>query len=166
MADELDIHSTGTSSNTIGGGLDMKTELSGNLTTNMNMNGTINTNTKMTGDRNAPLATLVLGDPAQPVTMTIQGNPEKPVASTTEMLNLPRFTINDLKELATPKVRTRMPYYSQICFKLFGNEIFSFCFSGESQTIVEPYVPNSYERCEMICCEPDTRPFPEGDPDA
>src|SRR5687768_1317747 len=101
--------------NNLRGGLDMKNTMGGEITINTH------SDTKMTGDRTQPLATLVLGDPLQPVTMTMQGNPEKPVASTTEILNLPRLTIDNLKELQTPKVRVRMPYYSQFCFKLFGN---------------------------------------------
>jgi len=137
--------------------------------------------TKMLGDANQPLATLMLGDANKPITtkmigdanqplatlMTMQGNPDKPVAvsMSMEMLNLPRLTLSDLKDLMTPKVRMRMPNYSQFCFKLFGKEIFSFCLSGEMQTILEPYVPNSHERCEDVCCEPDTRPFPQNSPD-
>ena len=54
-----------------------------------------------------------------------------------------------------------MPNYTEFCFKLLGTEIFSFCLGRRGQTITEPYVPNSHERCEDQCCEPDARPFPE-----
>ena len=123
--------------------------------------------TKMIGDSNQPLTTKMIGDANQPLAtlMTMQGNPDKPVAMSVsmEMLNLPRLTLQDIKDLMKPNVRMRMPNYQQFCFKLFGKEIFSFCLSGEMQTILEPYVPNSHERCEDVCCEPDTRPFPNND---
>jgi len=135
----------------------------------------IETSTKLTGDVNQPIATRITGDPAHPVatlitgdaakpvtiTTNLQGNPDKPISSAVELLNLPRFTLADLKDLQTPKIRLRLPNYTQLCFKLFGTEIFSICLGGESQAITEPYVPNSHERCEEPCCEPDTRPFPE-----
>ena len=119
--------------------------------------------TRITGDPQNPIATLITGDANKPVTITanLQGNPEKPIATSVELLNLPRFTLADIKDLAIPKVRIRMPNYTQFCFKLLGTEIFSICLAGEAQTITEPYVPNAHERCEDQCCEPDTRPFPE-----
>ena len=118
---------------------------------------------RITGDAANPIATLVTGDPNKPVTVTanLQGNPDKPLASTIEMLNFPRFTLSDIKDLATPKIRVRVPNYTQLCFKLLGTEIFSVCLAGEAQAITEPYVPNAHERCEVHCCEPDTRPFPQ-----
>ncbi|HOZ85514.1 MAG TPA: hypothetical protein PK191_08485 [Niabella sp.] len=76
-----------------------------------------------------------------------------------EILNLPRFTLQDIKDMQ--KVRVHIPNYSNICFKVFGMELFSICMNGEAQVITEPYIPNAAERCEDNCCEPDTRPFPE-----
>ena len=128
---------------------------------------------RITGDTAHPIATLVTGDPAKPVsalltgdenkpiTSTLQGNPAKPISSAVDLLNLPKFTLADIKDLQTPKIRVRLPNYQQYCFKLFGTEIWSLCIGGEGQAITEPYVPNSHERCEDECCEPDTRPFPE-----
>ena len=135
----------------------------------------IETSTKLTGDVNQPIATRITGDPANPiatlitgdtnkpvtVTANLQGNPDKPIATSVEMLNFPRFTLADIKDLATPKLRIRIPNYTQLCFKLLGTEIFSICMAGEAQTITEPYVANAHERCEIQCCEPDIRPFPE-----
>ena len=123
--------------------------------------------TRITGDPQNPIATLITGDANKPVTVTanLQGNPEKPIATSVELLNLPRFTLADIKDLAVPKIRIRVPNYTQLCFKLLGTEIFSICLAGEAQTITEPYVPNSHERCEVQCCEPDTRPFPESNRD-
>lgn len=93
--------------------------------------------------------------------LQLTGDPSKPVAtdSKMEILNLPRFTLQDIKDMM--KVRMRIPNYSNICFKMFGIEMFSLCMSGEGQVITEPYIPNAAERCETNdCCEPDTRPFP------
>ncbi len=138
----------------------------------MNIPGTINTsgtltltpvtvNSVVTGDPARPVATLITGDPAKPVTTTVQGNPDKPVASTVDVLNLPKLSKQDIKDLLTPEIRAHIPNYQQICFNWLGMELFSICFSGETQVITEPYRPNAYERCELPCCEPDTRPFPE-----
>ncbi|WP_462251935.1 hypothetical protein [Ferruginibacter sp.] len=95
--------------------------------------------------------------------LKLKGDAKEPVAtdSKIEILNLPRFTLQDIKDMQ--KVRMRIPNYSNICFKAFGMEMFSICLSGESQVITEPYIPNAAERCETDeCCEPDTRPFPVG----
>lgn len=117
--------------------------------------------TLMTGDANKPITTLMIGDPNKPITTKIQGDPSHPLSF--ELMNLPRFTIQDIKDLMTPKIRIRMPIYMELCFKLFGKEVFSVCMAGEPQVITEPYVPNAHERCEVECCDPcapDTRPFP------
>jgi hypothetical protein len=79
--------------------------------------------------------------------------------SKVDILNLPHFTLQDIKDMM--KVRMRIPNYSNVCFKMFGVEFFSICIGGEGQVITEPYVPNAAEKCEVSCCEPDTRPFPE-----
>ena len=100
----------------------------------------IETSTKLIGDINQPIATRITGDPANPVatlitgdtnkpvtvTANLQGNPEKPIATSVEMLNFPRFSLADIKDLAIPKLRIRIPNYTQLCFKLLGTEIFSF----------------------------------------
>ena len=81
--------------------------------------------------------------------------------SKVDILNLPHFTLQDIKDMM--KVRVRIPNYSNVCFKVLGMEMFSICIGGESQVITEPYTPNAAENCETNCCEPDTRPFPEPD---
>ena len=131
------------------GAVGLDTQLNGDL--NTHIDGAISTNTtaKLTGDPNEPIATLLIGDPAKPIATD----------SKIEILNLPRFTLQDIKDMM--KVRVRSPNYSQVCFKLLGQEIFSICMNGEGQVITEPYVPNAMERCEVECCEPDIRPFPE-----
>ena len=93
--------------------------------------------------------------------LTLKGDANQPVAtdSKIELLNLPKFTLQDIKDMM--KVRVHVPNYSNVCFKVFGVEMFSVCMSGEAQIITEPYIPNAAERCETDCCEPDTRPFPE-----
>lgn len=135
-------------------GIGVDTTLDGNITTNLGgtltLAGGVTTDNsaKLTGDPNNPIATLLIGDPNKPVSTD----------SKVEILNLPRFTLQDIKDMM--KVRVRIPNYSQVCFKLLGKEIFSICINGEGQVITEPYVPNAAERCEVECCEPDTRPFP------
>jgi hypothetical protein len=93
--------------------------------------------------------------------LTLRGDDKNPVYtdSKMEILNLPRFTLQDIKDMM--KVRMRIPNYTNVCFKVMGTELFSICMSGEGQVITEPYIPNAAERCETNCCEPDTRPFPE-----
>lgn len=107
------------------------------------------------------LETKVSGSLKTDNVLKLTGDPSAPVATDNkiEILNLPRFTLQDIKDMM--KVRVRMPNYSNMCFKLLGMELFSICMSGEGQVITEPYIPNAAERCETDCCEPDTRPFPE-----
>ena len=107
------------------------------------------------------LNTIVSGKLETENVLTLKGDADEPVAtdSKIEILNLPRFTLQDIKDMM--KVRVHIPNYSNVCFKVFGVEMFSVCMSGEAQVITEPYVPNAAERCETNCCEPDTRPFPE-----
>jgi hypothetical protein len=146
----------------LGGSITIDTTL---IETSTKLTGDVNQPiaTRITGDTANPIATLITGDSNKPVTVTanLQGNPDKPIATSIEMLNFPRFTLADIKDLTTPKIRLRIPNYTQFCFKLLGTEIFSICLAGEAQTITEPYIPNAHERCEVQCCEPDTRPFPE-----
>jgi hypothetical protein len=123
----------------------------------------ISTISTVQGDPNKPVTTTIQGNKDKPITTTIQGNRNEPVATEIELLNLPRLSKADIKDLLTPEIRMRIPNYNQLCFKVLGVELFSFCTSGESQVITEPYVPNAHERCELPCCKPDTRPFPESD---
>jgi hypothetical protein len=106
------------------------------------------------------LATILSGKLETDNVLKLKGDRAEPVVtdSKMEILNLPRFTLQDIKDMM--KVRMRIPNYSNVCFKMFGVEMFSVCVSGEGQVITEPYVPNAAERCETDCCEPDTRPFP------
>jgi len=112
-----------------------------------NVGGSLNTD--VSGSLNstvtATATTTVVGDPARPLATLLIGDPNKPIAtkSEIEILNLPRFTLKEIKDMM--KVRMRIPNYSQVCFKMFGQEFFSICISGEGQVITEPYVPNSLE---------------------
>lgn len=121
--------------------------------------------TRMSGGFNAvhsgSLQTILSGKLETENVLTLKGDANQPVAtdSKVELLNLPRFTLQDIKDMM--KVRVHVPNYSNVCFKVLGVELFSVCMSGEAQVITEPYIPNSKERCETDCCEPDTRPFPE-----
>lgn len=91
----------------------------------------------------------------------LKGDAKQPVYtdSKLELMNLPRFTLDDIKDLM--KHRVRIPNYSSVCFKIMGIELFNICMSGESQIITEPYIATAAENCEDHCCDADTRPFPE-----
>ena len=127
------------------------------------IDGTLNSNLQGGFDakHSGSLQTIVSGKLDTDNVLTLKGDANEPVAtdSKLEILNLPRFTLQDIKDMM--KVRVHIPNYSNVCFKVFGVEVFSVCMSGEAQVITEPYVPNAAERCETNCCEPDTRPFPE-----
>jgi hypothetical protein len=131
--------------------------------TNSDFNGAIDANTTslIAGDPARPIATLVIGDPNRPIATMLIGDPNRPIStdSKVELLNFPRLTRKDLDDLRS--IRARVPNYSQVCFKLFGQEFFTICMNGETQIITEPYVPNEMEQCVTSCCAPDTRPFPD-----
>jgi hypothetical protein len=120
--------------------------------------------TRMSGgfdaNHSGSLETKVSGSLKTDNVLKLTGDPNEPVStdSKIEVLNLPRFTLQDIKDMM--KTRVRIPNYSNVCFNMMGVELFSVCMSGEGQVITEPYVPNAAERCEDDCCQPDTRPFP------
>ena len=107
------------------------------------------------------LDTNVSGSLSTDNVLKLTGDSKNPVStdSKVEILNLPRFTLEDINDLR--RNRVRIPNDSNLCFKLMGMELFSICMSGEGQVITEPYVPTAAERCEDECCQPDTRPFPD-----
>ncbi len=117
--------------------------------------------THVTGDKLQPIGTHVTGDKSSPVATLVTGDPTQPIGSQVELLNIPRLSKQDMKDLLTPEIRMHIPHYNQVCMKFLGMEVLTLCFSGETQVITEPYVPTSRERCEDPCCEPDTRPFPQ-----
>jgi hypothetical protein len=127
------------------------------------IDGTLNSNLEGGFDarHSGSLQTIVSGKLDTDNVLTLKGDAAQPVAtdSKIELLNLPKFTLQDIKDMM--KVRVHVPNYSNVCFKIFGVEMFSVCMSGEAQIITEPYIPNAAENCETDCCEPDTRPFPE-----
>ncbi len=90
-------------------GISVDTTLDGTLTTNLGgtltLAGTVTTNNtaKLTGDPAQPIATLLIGDPNKPVATD----------SKIELVNLPKFTLQDIKDMM--KVRVRIPNYSQVC---------------------------------------------------
>jgi hypothetical protein len=132
----------------------------------------INMDVNIMGDKNKPVAstidTKVTGDPSHPVATTldtkITGDSNHPVASTMELLNIPRMTLNDIKDVLTPKIRMHIPNYQQMSFKVFGYELFSWCLSGEAEIITQPFVPNKFEECKIECPNEDNRPFPDKTP--
>lgn len=122
----------------------------------------IDVSASITGNSAAPIATELTGNADKPIATLITGDPKQPIA--VEMLNIPRLTLDDIKELLVPKFRMQFPNYEQICLNIFGVEVMSLCFSGEIQAIAGPNEPNRYERCEIDCPDLDTRPFPKETP--
>lgn len=106
------------------------------------------------------LAAAISGELKTDNVLMLKGDAKQPVFTDSkfEIVNLPRFTLDDIKGFM--KQRVRIPNYSTVCFKVMGFELFNICMSGESQIITEPYVPTSAENCEDNCCDADTRPFP------
>ncbi len=133
------------------------------FTVDTNLEGPVNSNLQggFNANHSGSLQTIVSGKLDTENVLTLKGDANEPVAtdSKIEIVNLPRFTLQDIKDMM--KVRVHIPNYSNLCFKVFGVEMFSMCMNGEAQVITEPYMPNAAERCETGCCEPDTRPFPE-----
>ncbi len=121
--------------------------------------------TRLSGAFNAvhggAIETKVSGKLATDNVLKLTGDPKEPLCtdSKIEILNLPRFTLEDIKDIM--KVRVRIPNYSNVCLKVFGVELMSICMGGESQIITEPYIPNAAEQCKDDYCESDTRAFPK-----
>ena len=161
MASSVKIPSSYTNTINFGTGLTISTTP---ITVNSVVAGDPNNpvTTLIIGDKNQPVSTHVTGDGDHPVASLITGDPNKPISTHIDLRNLPHLNKQDIKDLLTPELRVHIPHYNQLCFKVMGLEVFTLCFSGESQVVTEPYAPNAYERCEPICCEPDTRPFPKG----
>ncbi len=141
------------------------TTLSGTITPGP-ITGDINkpVGTHITGDITKPVAGQITGDTNKPVAAQLTGDPAKPIASTVDLLNIPHLTLNDIKDIVTPKIRMHIPNYQQMSFKLLGIELFTWCMSGESEIITQPYIPNRFEECKIECPEEDLRPFPKDTP--
>jgi hypothetical protein len=125
----------------------LNSALSGQLDSNLaaDMKLTMEpTELKLTGDRRNPVASMV--------------------ESTLDVLNIPHLTLDDIKDVLTPRVRMHIPNYQQMSFKLLGVELFSWCLSGETQVITHPFLPNKFEQCRIECPDEDTRPFPSKTP--
>jgi len=118
----------------------------------------------ITGNPSEPIGSQITGDRQKPVAVQLTGDPGQPVASTVELLNIPRLTLSDIKDIMTPQIRMHIPNYQQMSFKLLGVELFTWCMSGESEVITQPYVPNRFEECKIECPDADMRPFPNETP--
>ncbi|NOQ73882.1 MAG: hypothetical protein GQ574_17880 [Crocinitomix sp.] len=131
-------------------------DLHGDLLNNIG----VNIDGGVTATMDGGLTTTLAGGIATDNVLTLRGDPAAPLStdSKIEIMNLPRFTLQDVKDMMS--VRVRMPNYSNVCLKVLGVELMSVSMGGESQVITQPYVPNAAENCEVDCCEPDTRPFP------
>jgi hypothetical protein len=119
---------------TLGGGLDLTTEV--------------------TGDPTNPVTTLILGDPTKPVTTLLEGDPTKPITTnSTVHMGLNDIRIKELPhiylsaEMGIKPTRIHNPVDLKFCISFFGLEILSLAMCGESMTIIEPYKPHKTEEC-------------------
>jgi hypothetical protein len=119
---------------------------------------------QITGNPASPVGAQITGNPDLPVGTRITGDPGMPVASTIDILNLPHLKLTDIKEILKPNVRMHIPNYQQMSFKILGVELFSWCLSGETEVIAQPYHPNRFEQCNIECPDEDKRSFPEETP--
>jgi hypothetical protein len=133
---------------TLGGSITANTNLGGTITANTNLGGTLTTNSNLGGS----LSLTVLGDANKPIGAKVD--------AAVEIVNLPRFTINDFLTLIDavkkPDLRARFPVQlrfgiSVFPLNLFGVDALQFSICGEPQVILEPYRPNAFERCEVDC---------------
>lgn len=122
--------------------------------------------TELVGGVRTELAGGMRTELAGGVAMTLVGDPNRPIAARMnvdlEMVNLPRMTLADIHDLMDrmKRTRVRMPInlnfgLSVFPFNLFGIDVVQFSLCGEPQIIVDDYIPNAYERCEVECepCE-------------
>jgi hypothetical protein len=146
-----------------------------------------NIGAQLTGNENAPISALLKGDPnapigidfdaqltgneAEPITLKLEpfeltailkGDRNAPIStfSQFELLNLPRFTFDQIVELVetlkTPNLRIQFPIDLNFAFSifpltLFGVDAVNFKICGEPQIILHEYIPNAFERCEVDC---------------
>jgi hypothetical protein len=50
-------------------------------------------------------------------------------------------------EFGFKPMRVHLPTHYQMCFSLFGKEVFKFALCGESMIACEPYLPHQTEKC-------------------
>lgn len=122
-------------------------------------------NTTMTGTLNTTMnGTVSMRLDPMAVTTTILGDPDRPVATrmdvALDMRNMPHLTLNDLfdliKALKKPNMRMTMPVEMNFGISVFpltllGLDALTFSVCGQQQLILDEYVPNAYERCEVDC---------------
>jgi hypothetical protein len=124
----------------------------------------INIGTTLSGGVRTELAGGLRTEMAGGVSMTLLGDPARPVSTkmdvAVEMTNLPKFSMGDILNLIAAmkktSMRVRMPVQmnfgmSLFPFNLFGVDVVQFSICGEPQVIVDDYVPNAYERCDVVC---------------
>jgi hypothetical protein len=127
---------------------DVNTTLGGTVTANTNLGGSITANTNLGGS----LTMTVLGDANKPIAAKVDAN--------LDIKNMPHFTMADLlaliESLKNPNLRARFPVQlnfgiSVFPLNLLGIDAVQFSICGEPQVILQPYVPNAFERCEVDC---------------
>jgi len=127
----------------------------------MDMDVNMGMDTSIKGSKDEPITMMAIGNEEQPISANITGDKDRPMAMAFEMTNLPRFTVDDVKEMMKPKMKISLPGHRQLCVKVFGQELFSVCYGGEGQLKIQPLNPEDEHDCHVPACDLDTRPFPE-----
>jgi hypothetical protein len=115
---------------------------------------------------NAKIGLELVGDPQRPIAakvgVELVGDPRRPVAAKVDasmmLANLPVFPQAFFDKLVRWRVRFPVNFrfgMSVFPFNLFGVDVVQLSLCGEPQVILDDYVPNAYERCEIECepCE-------------
>lgn len=72
------------------------------------------------------------------------------VTNSTVALDL-KVAVTDLPkiklEFGLKNMRMHFPTHYQMCFSVFGKEVFKFALCGESMVAIEPYLPHQTEKC-------------------
>jgi hypothetical protein len=154
---------------------DFGIDLSGSLSTRIDPSSKLTTEMRVTPDSKLTTEMIMRGQAGQPIALhmdplavSVTGERERPVSVSAQMelVNLPRFTYDQLlgliRTMMTPRIRMQFPQnttfgVSVFPLTLFGVDALTFRVCGESQVIVGEYVPNRYERCAEDClpeCDP------------
>ncbi|MBF2002717.1 MAG: hypothetical protein IGS38_18580 [Synechococcales cyanobacterium M58_A2018_015] len=153
--------------------------ISAQVTANAQLTGNENApiSALLKGDSNAPISAQLTGNENAPITLkigplevaaTLKGDPNAPISTLSqfELLNCPRLTFDQVIELVrtikTPNLRIQLPIDLNFAFSifpltLFGIDAIHFKICGEPQIILQDFIPNAFERCEVDCgsdCQP------------
>ena len=68
---------------------------------------------------------------------------ESTVGVSVAITDLPKIRL----EFGFKPTRVHLPTHYQMCFSVFGKEVFKFALCGETMVAIEPYLPHQTEKC-------------------